>query len=78
MKDYETFRSRVLAEYKSRRREDGRRWTYKELAKAASEFSKKGVYTANTIEAFMCGSKITDEVAIAIAKALDIPEHLAT
>lgn len=72
MKDYETFRARVLAEYKSRRREDGRRWTYTELAEAT------GKYTANTIEAFMCGRKVSNDVALAIAKALGIPEHLAT
>lgn len=46
-------------------------WKYDDLAKATG-------YSQKTIEAFMCGRKITDNVALAIAKALNIPEHMAT
>lgn len=47
-----------------------REWTYRDLSKATG-------YTVKTIEAFMSECKVTDNVACAIAKALDIPEYLA-
>ncbi len=50
-------------------------WTYKDLAKATG-------YGTRTIEVFMgkCHDKCRDpsvNVAVAIAKALDIPEYMA-
>lgn len=71
MRDYEKFRAAVVAALSERKREDGRRWAYKDLAKATG-------YSTSTIEMFMCEMKVTDNVAVAIAKALDIPEHLAS
>lgn len=71
MQNYEAFRAEVCAKLSAKKRPDGRRWTYKDLAKATG-------YRDNTIEQFMCGLKVTDNVALAMAKALDIPEHLAT
>ena len=71
LRDYEKFRAAVVAALSERKREDGRRWGYKDLAKATG-------YSVNTIEQFMCAIKITDNAALAIAKALDIPEHMAS
>lgn len=48
-----------------------RGWKYKDLSAATG-------YTVKTIEAFMCGTRVTDSMAISIAKALNIPEHYAT
>ncbi len=71
LRDYEKFRAATVAALSERKRDNGRRWRYVELAKATG-------YSVNTIEQFMGGVKVTDNVAIAIANALDIPEHLAT
>ena len=65
MRNYELFRAEI------KKQQALRRWTYEDLGKATG-------YKASTIEAFMCGHKITDRVALALAKALDIPEHMAT
>lgn len=50
-----------------------RGWTYKDLQVVTG-------YTYKTIEKFMCGKYGSngDFVGKAIAKALDIPEHMAT
>lgn len=48
-----------------------RSWKCKDLAKATG-------YTTGTIYAFMSGSRVNDKIAEAIAKALDIPPHMAT
>lgn len=48
-----------------------RDWTNADLAKATG-------YKIGTIESFMGNRKVTDQTAKAIAKALDIPEHMAT
>lgn len=65
MTDYNSFRAEVKKALALRG------WKYKELALATG-------YKVRTIEAFMCNCRVTDEVAQAIAKALDIPEHMAT
>lgn len=46
-------------------------WTYADLAKASG-------YSRSTIESLMCGVRATDKVCKAVAKALDIPEHMTT
>lgn len=71
MQNYEAFRAEVCARLSAKKRPNGRRWTYDDVAAATG-------YSRNTIEQFMCGLKITDNVATAMAKALDIPEHMAT
>lgn len=48
-----------------------RDWTNADLAKATN-------YALGTIESFMGNHKVTYQVAVAIAKALDIPLHMAT
>lgn len=71
MKDYERFRAEICAALSAKKRPDGKRWTYEDVAKATG-------YSRNTIEQFMSGTKITDNVATAMAKALDISDYLAT
>ena len=66
----------ALANYKEFRAEirkqlSLRGWKYKDLASATG-------YTVKTIESFMCGSRTSDGLAEAIAKALDIPAYMAT
>lgn len=48
-----------------------RGWTNDDLAKATG-------YKESTIRALMCGERTGDAVCKAVAKALDIPEYLAT
>ena len=48
-----------------------RGWKCKDLAKATG-------YTTGTIYAFMGGRRVNDKIAETIAKALDIPPHMAT
>lgn len=68
MVNYRTFRAEVSKQL------DIRDWTYYDLAKATG-------YEYKTIERFM-GKKDnrpkSEAVALAIAKALNIPEHMAT
>lgn len=66
----------ALANYKEFRAEirkqlSLRGWKYKDLAAASG-------YTTSAIEAFMCGTRTSDGLAEAIAKALDIPAYMAT
>ena len=65
LRDYITFKAEV------KKQQCLKKLTYSDLEEITG-------YKASTIEAFMCGRKVTDNVALALAKALDIPEHLAT
>ena len=65
LQNYKAFKAEV------RKQLSLRGWKYKDLSVATG-------YTTRTIEAFMCGSRTSDSLAEAIAKALDIPAHLAT
>lgn len=65
LRDYIAFKAEV------KKQQCLKRLTYSDLEEITG-------YKASTIEAFMCGRKVTDNVALALAKALDIPEHLAT
>ncbi len=48
-----------------------REWKYKDLAVATG-------YSIDTIQSFMCGSRASDKLVAAVAKALDIPEYMTT
>lgn len=50
-----------------------RDWKHKDLAKATG-------YSVSTIDCFMSGhyAKASDDFVRTVAKALDIPEHMAT
>ena len=63
--NYKLFRAEI------RKQMDLRDWKYKDLAKASG-------YSVASIEGFMGGYRVNDRVAGAIAKALDIPAHMAT
>lgn len=63
--NYKMFRAEI------RKQMDLREWKYKDLAKASG-------YSVAAIEGFMGGYRVNDRIAGAIAKALDIPAHMAT
>lgn len=72
MVNYEEFTAEVKKQLRKRR------WTQQELADATVNLKSGNPYSASAINSFMDGSRISDSVALAIAKALDIPEHMAT
>lgn len=65
MQDFISFRAEV------KKRLALRNWKHKDLAKATG-------YSLNAINTFMCGSRCSDALAVSIAKALDIPDYMAT
>ncbi len=62
MTDYKFFRAEVKKQLALRE------WKHKDLAKATG-------YSLNAIDSFMCGSRTSDRIIEAIAKALDISEN---
>ncbi|MDE7399580.1 MAG: helix-turn-helix transcriptional regulator [Oscillospiraceae bacterium] len=72
MVNYEKF----TAEVAKRLREQ--RWTRQKLADATVNLKSGNPYSVDTVNSFMQGKRISDDVANAIAKALDIPEHMAS
>lgn len=45
--------------------------------KEIADLAKATGYSLSTIESLMCGSRASDNVYKAVAKVLNIPEHLA-
>lgn len=65
MQNFTAFRAEV------KKRLTLKNWKHKDLAKAIG-------YSTSAIDTFMCGSRCSDSLARAIAKELNIPEHMTT
>ena len=72
MVNYEGFTAEVAKKLRERR------WTRQKLADATAKPGTNEPYSVDTVNSFMQGVRVSDDVAKAIAKALDIPEHMAS